>query len=156
MQQVNLPNLGTNWHTLKMGFFSNRIAVYVDGIQRISMPDLENGPFLSGGISLEMWSDTTRYLLNVDDVLVRPLAVDDSYTGSANVPLVVASPGVLGNDTGVYGTNLTATLLSSPVHGTITLSAHGGFTYTPSTDFVGTDTFTYQASDDVTNLGAEP
>ena len=34
-----------------------------------------------------------------------------------------------------------------PHHGTLTLNPDGSFTYTPDPDFVGTDTFTYTASD---------
>jgi hypothetical protein len=35
--------------------------------------------------------------------------------------------------------------LSSPSHGTLTLSSTGGFVYTPTTSYAGTDSFTYQA-----------
>ena len=44
-------------------------------------------------------------------------------------------------------TPLTATLVSGPAHGTLTLNADGGFTYTPDANFNGTDSFTYTASD---------
>src|SRR6185295_19751280 len=45
------------------------------------------------------------------------------------------------------GTTLTATLVSNASNGTVTLAPAGGFTYTPNTNFNGTDTFTYTASD---------
>ncbi len=41
---------------------------------------------------------------------------------------------------------LTAVLASSPADGSLTLNADGSFTYTPDTNFFGTDTFTYEAS----------
>jgi hypothetical protein len=45
------------------------------------------------------------------------MAVDDSYTTPENAELVVSAPGVLSND--------------------------GSFTYTPGSNFTGTDTFSY-------------
>ena len=61
--------------------------------------------------------------------------------------------GVLGNDTGVYDTNLTAALVSGPAHGSLNFSSNGGFSYTPAANFLGVDSFTYSASDSQTNLG---
>jgi VCBS repeat-containing protein len=50
-------------------------------------------------------------------------------------------------DTDVDGNPLTATLLTSPVNGGLTLNANGSFTYTPNTNFNGTDSFTYLIND---------
>ncbi len=36
MQQVDLPDVGTGWHTLKMTFTGNRILVYYNGGARRS------------------------------------------------------------------------------------------------------------------------
>jgi hypothetical protein len=33
MQQVNLPSVGTNWHTLKLDLAGDRILVWYDGNQ---------------------------------------------------------------------------------------------------------------------------
>ena len=38
---------------------------------------------------------------------------------------------------------------SSVAHGTLSLSANGGFTYTPAANYHGSDSFTYRASDGV-------
>jgi VCBS repeat-containing protein len=61
--------------------------------------------------------------------------------------------GVLFNDSDPDGDPLT--VLPFPVdfdphHGVLNLAADGGFTYTPDAGFVGTDTFTYLATDGVT------
>ena len=40
-----------------------------------------------------------------------------------------------------------ALLVSGPANGTVSLSPDGSFTYTPNTGFIGTDSFTYKASD---------
>lgn len=62
----------------------------------------------------------------------------------------VAGPvtgGVLANDIDPDGDYMTATLVSPPAHGTLSMTADGGFVYTPSAGFVGADSFTYRASD---------
>ena len=82
------------------------------------------------------------------DVNAAPTAQTDNYFTSKNAPLnVAASSGVLLNDSDANGDALTATLVVGTSHGTITLNADGSFLYTPETDFTGTDSFVYQASD---------
>jgi len=76
-----------------------------------------------------------------------PVANPDSYTAGRNIPLVVASPGVLVNDTDVDGVSLTAIKVGDPAHGSLTLNPNGGFTYTPAANFIGDDSFTYKAYD---------
>jgi VCBS repeat-containing protein len=74
-----------------------------------------------------------------------PVAADDpGYTVAEGDSLIVAAPGVLGNDTGA---SLTASLVSDVSGGTLTLNPDGSFTYTPDADFNGTDIFTYIAND---------
>jgi VCBS repeat-containing protein len=75
------------------------------------------------------------------------VAADDVYTTPLNVPLDVAAPGVLLNDTDTEGDPLTAVLDSGPAHGTLVLNADGSFTYTPAPGFLGADSFAYRATD---------
>jgi hypothetical protein len=64
-------------------------------------------------------------------------AQNDFYTTTAGSPLTVAAPGVLTNDSvGVGGTSLTAQLVNNPASGTLNLHSSGGFTYTPSGNYV--------------------
>src|SRR5581483_8701885 len=80
-------------------------------------------------------------------------ATDDSYSTDGVTPLTVAAPGVLANDKAGPGT-LTATLLTPPTQGTLSLNADGSFTYVPGASFgtdplhgfVGSDSFTYTAT----------
>lgn len=77
-----------------------------------------------------------------------PDATDDVYSVSRNTPLVVsAASGLLANDTDPEGANLTATLVSGPLHGTVTINSDGSFTYVPATGYAGPDSFSYRASD---------
>lgn len=78
-----------------------------------------------------------------------PDAVDDSgYVVSFNGRLTVgAAAGVLANDTDPENANLTATLVSGPQHGTVTLNPDGSFTYIANPGYTGPDSFTYRAGD---------
>ncbi|NLE36399.1 MAG: cadherin-like domain-containing protein, partial [Pirellulaceae bacterium] len=66
-----------------------------------------------------------------------------------------AHNGVLVNDTDADNTDhdstvqntLTAKLQTGPSHGSLSLGATGWFTYTPGTEFQGTDSFTYKTFD---------
>jgi hypothetical protein len=61
--------------------------------------------------------------------------------------LLVAAPGVLGNDSDADGDPLGAQLVTGPAHGTLALNADGSFRYTPARAYFGPDTFVYRASD---------
>jgi large repetitive protein len=76
-----------------------------------------------------------------------PVAVNDSYSTNEDTPLIVSAPGLLSNDTDSDSVNLTAKLGTGPLHGTLALNINGSFSYTPSSNFFGTDSFTYRASD---------
>src|SRR6056297_917790 len=80
-----------------------------------------------------------------------PAAADDAYATTRNAALIVdAANGVLENDVDPDGDPLTAVLESDVSGGTLTLASDGSFTYAPNPDFVGTDSFTYRASDGAT------
>jgi VCBS repeat-containing protein len=159
MQQVSLPGVGTGWHTLRLAFNGNRIRVYYDGTLMIDVTDNDfdsRPPYLSGGISGEMWTYTSSYAMGLDNVVVTsstvispPVTGSDSYVTSANSPLTLPSPGVLGNDADPRGLPLTARLSSGPAHGTLALNADGSFVYTPTANYVGSDSFTYAANNGI-------
>lgn len=73
-----------------------------------------------------------------------PVGAGESYGTSEDTPLTVIAPGVLANDTDAAGGTLTAVVASGPLHGTLALTADGGFVYQPAQDFVGRDGFTYR------------
>ncbi len=76
-----------------------------------------------------------------------PVAVNDSYTTTTNVPLVKDALGVLSNDTDTEHDALTAARVSDPSHGALTLNSNGSFVYTPTANYAGFDSFTYTAND---------
>ena len=92
--------------------------------------------------------------ITVNPVNDNPVAVADTYRVVPDTLLTVsAANGVLKNDTDVDSTNLTANLISSTTHGTLTFSANGGFSYQPTNGFTGTDSFTYTVQDDANPFG---
>jgi len=82
-----------------------------------------------------------------------PVTSADSYGLDEDTTLTVATPGVLANDHDPEGNSLTALWVNGPSHGTLTLNADGSFTYRPSANFHGSDSFGYRANDGTTNSG---
>jgi hypothetical protein len=71
--------------------------------------------------------------------------VPDSLSMKHDRTAVVPAPGVLGNDLNLLGST-TAVLLQGVSHGTLSLRSDGGYTYSPSAGYVGSDTFRYKPS----------
>ena len=80
----------------------------------------------------------------------HPTAVNDEYSVNGGTTLVVASPGLLLNDSDDDGDNLSisTTPVAGPANGHLTLYENGGFEYTPDPG-VQSDSFVYQVSDGV-------
>jgi ELWxxDGT repeat protein len=78
----------------------------------------------------------TNRQANGDQVLMK--------VGQANALL---NGNVLANDRDPEGKPLTAVRVTGPAKGTLTLNVDGTFTYRPNAGFIGTDSFTYRASD---------
>jgi VCBS repeat-containing protein len=97
--------------------------------------------------------DGTNYSSAVTvGLTTAPVAWADSYSLSHDQTLTVsAAGGVLANDDLATGDPLTATQVSGPTHGTLSLSSDGSFSYTPTAGFVGSDSFSYYATGDSLN-----
>jgi VCBS repeat-containing protein len=54
---------------------------------------------------------------------------------------------VLGNDIEIDSPTLTPVKVSNPTHGTVTLNADGSFSYTPTANYIGSDSFNYKVND---------
>ncbi|HYC49361.1 MAG TPA: tandem-95 repeat protein [Burkholderiales bacterium] len=85
--------------------------------------------------------------LTVLPVNDAPFAGNNLYITQEDIALAIPAPGVLANDSDVDGDALSASLVSGPAHGTLTLNADGSFNYTPAADYFGSDSFTYRALD---------
>ena len=80
-----------------------------------------------------------------------PVANPDSYSTLEDTPLTIPGPGVLGNDSDLDSDSLRAVLVTQPTNGSAVLNSEGGFTYNPSPNFSGFDSFTYRANDGFLN-----
>jgi hypothetical protein len=95
-----------------------------------------------------------------------PVAVDDpdstcvnGVTGSPKKYIAIEDQaltvdplvdcGLLANDTDPDSDALTAAKATDPAHGAVSVTATGGFTYTPNANYNGLDSFTYTAGDSV-------
>ena len=94
---------------------------------------------------------TATVTITVTPVNDAPAAVADSFTALKDRTLNVAAPGVLANDSDIDGDPLTADRTSSPSHGVVNLSGDGSFSYTPDAGYVGSDAFSYRATDGTAN-----
>ncbi len=94
------------------------------------------------------WLDSNTVTV---DILVNdaPVANPDQYGCPRNGSKAVTTPGVKSNDSDAEGDTLAAHLFTGPSHGSLnsTFSTDGSFTYTPTADWSGTDTFQYRLHD---------
>lgn len=108
----------------------------------------ETSSFVAGSAPFVSVSTIDEPNGTTTDSTNNPSAAGDTYVLGPSGPYQApAKVGVLANDVSSDGQPLTATLVSKPSHGSLTLNADGSFTYTPDASFKGLDRFTYQASD---------
>ncbi|MDQ0723756.1 putative repeat protein (TIGR02543 family) [Paenibacillus sp. W4I10] len=126
--------LGTNDNQPLFSLLSTRFGG--DGQVNFKVPNLNSSQ-----------SDLVYYVANAGafpnlDGGQLPEAIEDTYTTNQNSTLAESAPGVLSNDSD----GSTAILKSGPMNGTLVMNANGAFTYTPNANYVGSDSFTYSAS----------
>jgi uncharacterized repeat protein (TIGR01451 family) len=84
---------------------------------------------------------------NNDVTNKSPIALADKVATRTNSPI---SYNVLFNDGEPDGQPLIATVLTQPVNGNLSFNPDGTFLYTPTSGFVGKDSFSYEACDNAT------
>jgi hypothetical protein len=76
-----------------------------------------------------------------------PVAADDTFGTDEDTALNIPPPGLLANDSsGGWFTNnidLQTIVVTNPTSGIVTLNLDGSFTFTPNSNFNGSDSFTY-------------
>jgi len=87
-------------------------------------------------------SATVTITVNAADDL--PVAADDSFSTAEDTAY---NGTVAGNDTLSGDGGNTWSKLTDPTNGTVLVNSDGTFTYTPTADWSGTDSFTYQLCD---------
>ena len=93
--------------------------------------------------------DTATVTVVVPPATVTPTikAVDDTATTTLNTPVNI---NVLSNDKD-YGTTPQVSLQTPPSNGTAIVNADGSISYTPNTNYSGTDSFVYELCDGAGN-----
>jgi hypothetical protein len=79
-----------------------------------------------------------------------PVAAPDAHASVSGMTLLVAAPGVLGNDLDADGDALTAELVGGVASGALMLDPTGAFSYMPGGGFSGAVSFSYRVSDGLT------
>lgn len=137
--------VATGHFSLNAGFYE---AYFFDGVGTLGEATLAGKLMLwQTGNALDLL-DTYHLFGDPSIVFKRGLtAISDDYEMNENNILTVSAPGVLANDHNPGSLTLTAQLVdgSGPSHGTLELNQNGGFTYTPSANWYGLDSFYYQA-----------
>jgi len=87
-----------------------------------------------------LWTDKSFSIT----VSQTPSAPNHSYTVLQNTEFAVEAPGVLQD---AVPAGVKAMIVSKPAHGTLRFNSDGSFAYRPSTNYLGTDRFTYKVFD---------
>jgi large repetitive protein len=99
----------------------------------------EDGTFTSAG--------SKAVVVTSAGMNTAPDAVDDAYSFHGTQMTVAALAGLLANDTDADGDTFEVDSIAYLGAGSLVVAADGAFTWTPSTGFVGTETFTYTIRD---------
>lgn len=89
----------------------------------------------------------TTFTLSVINVNDAPIAQDDSATTVQDSVVIIAKAALMANDSDIDGDTLTVVGFSQPQYGTLVDHGYGTLYYTPSAQFIGSDSFTYTVSD---------
>jgi hypothetical protein len=95
---------------------------------------------------------TATVVVNVMAGNLPPVAVANTVSIPAGTSATIA---VLANDSDPYGYSLIISSVTQGTHGTVTISGTS-VTYTPTSDFVGTDSFTYTITDGYGHYATAP
>ncbi len=88
----------------------------------------------------------------INSVNDAPASMNDSFIGTEDTQV---AGNVLSNDSDIDGNNLTATIQTQPLNGSISFLPNGSFTYNPNPNYFGSDAFTYEVCDDGTPILCE-
>ncbi|RAW00970.1 Ig-like domain-containing protein [Pseudochryseolinea flava] len=150
-------------HTVKIAWDkpTNTLQVYFDGVLRTTYTgDITNTIFggdptnIYWGFSASTGGSTNLHGvcgIGMDPINLPPTAVDDSPLTPEDTAL---NSSVLGNDSDPEGGTLKVTSeTKATAHGTVTINQDGTYTYTPASNYNGSDSFTYTVCDNFATPG---
>jgi uncharacterized delta-60 repeat protein len=133
---------------LKPGVYATAVGTGSD--QAFVLALTSSSTVLIGGSAIPTGSTTSDFALVRLYYNNKPVPANDTYSPTEDTVFnssASSQPNVLSNDTDADGDPMTAALVTNVVHGSLTFNSNGTFTYTPDTNFNGTDIFTYSVSD---------
>jgi len=116
------------------------------GTANITITVLDSGTTTNGGIN----SKTISFTITINPINDAPIAVDDSILVNEGATIAVVTNNattLTNNDTDVDNLSLTATIVTQPTNGSVTLNTNGTFSYTHNGSETTSDSFTYKAND---------
>ncbi|OMP79102.1 tandem-95 repeat protein [[Flexibacter] sp. ATCC 35208] len=154
--QIAAYSGGKTGRNLKIRFNSNATATAIDALlqsityynnysywpstdPRIIQFILSDG---NGGISSP--ANITVSFININHA---PVANDEYYVLATDQAISQTAPGLKANDYDMDGDATTFSPVSLPLHGSLSLSNSGSFSYTPDAGYAGLDSFTYKLCD---------
>jgi VCBS repeat-containing protein len=98
----------------------------------------------SGGVAT---TSVTITVTGIADGNLSPVAGDDVLLATEDAPVLFGGAGLLANDSDPDGDPLVIVAISQPSNGVLTDHGDGTFTYAPTADYNGADSFTYDVFD---------
>lgn len=154
--QIAAYSGGKTGRNLKIRFNSNATALAIDALlQSITYydnysywpsTDPRNIQFIlndgNGGSSIP--ANVTVSFININHA---PVANDEYYVGAMDQIISQIAPGLKANDYDIDGDAITFSPVTLPLHGSLSLSNSGSFSYTPDGGYIGLDSFAYKLCD---------
>jgi large repetitive protein len=145
---------------------SDPLTYSVDGLPSGATIDSNTGAFswtpteaqgpaiynLTAKVSDGVITTSQAFTVTVSEVNVAPAADAQSITTSEDV---LKTGNVTATDADIPAQTLTYAVVGSPANGVLVLNTDGSFTYTPNTNYNGSDSFTFKANDGVTDSNTE-
>ena len=133
-------------------FIANVVATgTIDSNYLFGRPSEYMVPFKFSESRNTITSEAFKHLVSIWVPNFNPAVTNDTYTMVEDSVLTVSDLhlSVLANDSDLDGDSLTVStsLVVNPTFGSASMNSNGTFTYTPNTNFTGTDSFSYRALD---------
>jgi dTDP-4-dehydrorhamnose 3,5-epimerase-like enzyme len=146
MKKFNHKNLLTICVATCIAFFTTGcMDNTTQDISTIQIPETDDNTTSDDNTSSE---DTTTgeddNTTSEDTTNHPPVATDDNATTDEDQNVTID---VLQNDSDIDGDTLTVSIVTNPANGTIALNSDNTITYTPNSNYNGSDQFTYQIDD---------